>query len=260
MADRKLRLVKAPVRVEVISRIVADESGAWVENWVGHRWEPRGVSPGMNTVFEAPAATDEDLERYRIPQDPWPRNYWPPHPWPTWARDDADPDPRHAVQQARLEMARAYADRFQLPFDPYFTIGHTSRNADHHLTVVVHGPGWTKSESSPQWTQATVTIAAGCWRGSFSASFEIESFSQFRAELEDLAEGKESRASFSSADPYLDLDFQRDSYNALRVSGTAYERPAVEPALDLAFEIEPLELPLLIAQLRGVEALLMEKD
>jgi len=98
--------------------------------------------------------------------------------------------------------------------DPHaFRIGHSNRE---HVIV---SPSRRERPHDTDywdgnWVYATVTIAAGAFRGSFEAQLRADEFANFRDELRPLYENLAGRAAFRPMEPWVTVGARRTSLGA----------------------------------------------
>ncbi len=100
------------------------------------------------------------------------------------------------------------------------------------------------------WVYATVTIAAGAFRGSFEAQFRADEFADFRDQLRPLYENLAGRAAFRPMEPWLLIEIKGDGMGHFHAACRADDRPATGNALAFTIDFDETELP---AILRGLD-------
>ena len=92
---------------------------------------------------------------------------------------------------------------------PSFRIGSSNR-----VHVIVSPSRRERPEATDywdgNWVYATVTIAAGAFRGSFEAQLRADEFADFRDELRPLYENLAGRAAFRPMEPWLLIEIKGD--------------------------------------------------
>ena len=106
------------------------------------------------------------------------------------------------------------------------------------------------------WLTATVDVACGPWRGSYSAALRAEEFVHFRDQLQRLAEDDDAPpAEFESMEPWLRFNVHRsDRHGHLRVTGRAQTEPFFDShnVFYFVLELEQGFLPVTLEELGKV--------
>jgi hypothetical protein len=102
------------------------------------------------------------------------------------------------------------------------------------------------------WVCATVTVAAGAFRGSFEAQLRSDEFLRFRDGLRPLYEKLAGRAVFDPMEPWLRIEVEGDGKGHFHASCKACDQPGIGNALSFAVDFDQTELP---AILEGLDAI-----
>jgi hypothetical protein len=102
------------------------------------------------------------------------------------------------------------------------------------------------------WVFATVTIAAGAFRGSFDAQLRTDEFRRFRDQLRPLYEKLTGRAIFDPMEPWLRIEVEGDGKGHFHASCKADDQPGVGNKLSFGIDFDQTELPDI---LKGLDAI-----
>ena len=102
------------------------------------------------------------------------------------------------------------------------------------------------------WVHATVTIAAGAFRGSFEAQLRADEFARFRDELRSLYRTLAGRAVFAPMEPWLKIEIEGDGKGHFRASCEAHDRPGTGNKLTFSVDFDQTDLPAILAGLDAV--------
>jgi hypothetical protein len=93
------------------------------------------------------------------------------------------------------------------------------------------------------WVDATITIAAGAFRGEIEAQLRAEDFVRFRDELRPLHERFVGRAKFETTEEWLSIDVVGDGKGHFRADCVAVDMPGTGNRLTFEIEFDQTDLP-----------------
>jgi hypothetical protein len=99
------------------------------------------------------------------------------------------------------------------------------------------------------WFYASVTIAAGGFRGSFEALLRAEEFVRFRDELRPLQQSLNGQAKFETMEHWLAIDVEGDGRGHFAARCEARDQPGVGNTLSFTLSFDQTELPAILRDL-----------
>jgi hypothetical protein len=120
---------------------------------------------------------------------------------------------------------------------PSFSIG---GEENERLEVQIHG-----YERAPvgeyyddNWVRATVSVAVGAFSGEFDAAFLTSDFVGFRDELLVLNETLAGKASFTTLEDQLSLEFTGNGRGGIGLKAVAVDAPGIGNRLEFALDLD----------------------
>jgi hypothetical protein len=102
------------------------------------------------------------------------------------------------------------------------------------------------------WVDATIAVAAGCFRGEIESALRAEDFVRFRDQLRPLHTTLTGHATFDTIEHWLRIDVEADGKGHLRAKCVAVDQPGMGNRLAFAIDFDQTELP---DMLRGLDAI-----
>jgi hypothetical protein len=130
---------------------------------------------------------------------------------------------------------------------PSFKLG---TDAGDHLTVEIRG----RPDERDDWLEATVSIRAGGFGGSFDATLMTCDFPPFRSQLERVYETLDSTAAFHTIERQLRIECAAKKRGAIAIQGFAEDCATDGNVLRFEFNIDQTFLPKIISDLKHIEA------
>jgi hypothetical protein len=130
---------------------------------------------------------------------------------------------------------------------PSFKLG---TDAGDHLTVEIRG----RPDERDDWLEATVSIRAGGFGGSFDATLMTCDFPPFRSQLERVYETLDSTAAFHTIERQLRIECAGNGRGQIGIQGVAEDQVTDGNVLRFGLSIDQTFLPAIISDLRDIEA------
>ena len=130
---------------------------------------------------------------------------------------------------------------------PTFKLG---TDAGDHLTVEIRGRPYERDD----WLEATVSIRAGGFGGSFDATLMTCDFPPFRTQLQRLYETLDGTATFETIERQLRIECAGNGCGGIAIQGVAKDQVADGNVLRFEFGVDQTFLPAIISDLQDIEA------
>jgi len=107
--------------------------------------------------------------------------------------------------------------------------------------------------SDANWIIATITIAAGAFRGDYEAQLRAEEFVRFRDELRPLHEKLAGRAKFDTMEEWLSIEVEGDGKGHFHADCVAVDLPGTGNRLAFGIDFDQTDLPEILG---GLDAMI----
>jgi hypothetical protein len=105
-------------------------------------------------------------------------------------------------------------------------------------------------DNGDAWFSAQVEVAAGAFRGGYSAAFKSWAFSDFRDQLEQLYRTVSGSASFGSYEGQLEMTLACNAQGHIQLHGEARDVAGTGNRLIFKLELDQTYVPKIITDLR----------